>query len=260
MIRYTLVPIAAAALLACAKGEQASQSEDATARNLALAPTESTAALRDVPPPPAPSPTPRPAPRTRTPQPVSPAPARSTTPASSATLTAGAGTRVSLAASDTITTRHVKAGDPFTATVSQDVRDAAGRVVIPAGSTVQGAIVAAEPAPNPSSSGKLELAVTSVSVRGTSYPVEATVEGKDTVMQGRGVTGADAAKVGVGAAAGALAGRLLGKNTKGAVVGGAVGAAAGAAAARVSRDIDVVLPKGAAITIKLAKSLTVKRM
>jgi hypothetical protein len=256
MIRYALVPIAAAALFACAKGEQASQSQDATARNLALAPTESTAALRDVPPPPAPAPTPaRPAPRKRAPQPAaSPAAAKSTT-----TLTLAAGTRLSLAASDTITTRHIKPGDSFTATVSQDVTDAAGRVVIPAGSTVQGSIVAAEPAPNPSSSGKLELAVTSVSVRGASYPVEATVEGKDTVMQGRGVTGADAAKVGVGAAAGALAGRLLGKNTKGAVVGGAVGAAAGAAAARVSRDIDVVLPKGAAITIKLAKPLTVKR-
>ena len=47
-------------------------------------------------------------------------------------------------------------------------------------------------------------------------------------------------------------------NTKGARIGGAVGAAAGAAAARASRDIDIVIPKGAAITIKLNKPLTVK--
>jgi len=80
----------------------------------------------------------------------------------------------------------------------------------------------------------------------------------DTVMKGRGVTKADAAKVGGGAVAGAIVGKLLGKNTKGAVIGGAVGAAAGAAAARASRDIDVVIPKGAAITIKLNKPLTVK--
>ena len=44
-----------------------------------------------------------------------------------------------------------------------------------------------------------------------------------------------------------------------ALIGGAVGAAAGAAAARASRDIDIVLPKGAAVTIKLDKPLTVKR-
>jgi hypothetical protein len=37
------------------------------------------------------------------------------------------------------------------------------------------------------------------------------------------------------------------------------GAGAGAAAARASRDIDIVLPKGAAVTLKLDKPLTVKR-
>ena len=56
----------------------------------------------------------------------------------------------------------------------------------------------------------------------------------------------------------AIVGKLFGKNTKGAVIGGAAGAAAGAAAARASRDIDVVIPKGAAITIKLNAPLTVK--
>jgi len=59
--------------------------------------------------------------------------------------------------------------------------------------------------------------------------------------------------------AGAIVGKLLGKSTKGALIGGAVGAAAGAAAARASRDIDVVIPKGAAITIKLNKPLTLQR-
>src|SRR5205823_5556757 len=83
-----------------------------------------------------------------------------------------------------------------------------------------------EPAPAPNSSGQLTLDVKSVSVRGTSYAVDATVESMDTVMKGRGVTKADAAKVGGGAIAGALVGKLLGKNAKGAVIGGAVGAAA----------------------------------
>src|SRR3989441_11466266 len=64
-----------------------------------------------------------------------------------------------------ISTRHAHAGDAFTATVSQDVKDAAGHVVIPAGSTVSGTITAAVPAPNPKSAGHIDLAVTSVSVR-----------------------------------------------------------------------------------------------
>src|SRR2546425_13297980 len=41
--------LAGVALLACAKPDQTSQSADSTARNLTLAPTESTAALKDVP-------------------------------------------------------------------------------------------------------------------------------------------------------------------------------------------------------------------
>ncbi len=241
--------LATAALLGCVKGET-SQSSDSTARNLTLAPAESTAALKDVPARAA-EPA-KAAPQKRAPKPP-PKPAPPTT------LTAAAGTRVPLAASDTITTRHAKAGDAFTASVSQDVKDAAGHVVIPAGSTVQGTIDAAEPRPNPNSPGKFVLSVHSVTVHGTSYPVEGSVVAIDTVQQGRGVTKADAAKVGAGAAAGAIVGKLIGKDGKGAVIGGIVGAGAGAAAARASRDIDIVLPKGAAVTLKLDKPLTVKR-
>src|SRR6059058_367158 len=246
---HLIAVLTAVALAACVKSDQANQTADSTARNLTLAPTESTAAMKDVPAP-ATQPA-KVAPEKKTPAPKPPAPK----PAAPTTLTAAAGTRVPLAASESISTRQAKAGDAFTATVAQDVKDVVGHVVIPAGSAVQGTIVAAEPAPNPNASGRLSLDVKSVSVRGTSYAVDATVESMDTVMKGRGVTKADAAKVGGGAVAGAL----VGKNAKGAVIGGAVGAAAGAAAARASRDIDIILPKGAAITIKLNKPLTVKR-
>ncbi len=257
MKRTSLFPITAlatVAVLACVKGEQASQSGDSIARNLTLAPTESTTVMKDVPARAAPTEAAKPAPEKKAPAPK-PAPK----PAAPTSYTAAAGTSVPLAVSDTITTRHAKAGDAFTATVSQDVKDAAGHVVIPAGSAVQGTIDAAVPRPNPNSPGRLALSVHSVTVRGTTYPVEGSVVSMDTVEQGRGVTKADVAKVGAGAAAGAIVGKLLGKNTKGALVGGAVGAAAGAGAARASRDIDIVLPKGAGVTIKLDKPLTVKR-
>jgi glycine zipper 2TM protein len=241
--------LAAMALAACVQGEQTSQSADSTARNLTLAPTESTAALKDVP-----------APATEAAKPAleKKAPVKKPAAPKPAPLMLAAGTRVPATAGDTISTRKAKAGDPFSATVSQDVKDATGRVVIPAGAMVSGTISAAEPAPNPNSSGRIELAVTSVTVRGVSYPIDGSVVAKDTVMKGRGVTGADAAKVGGGAVAGAIVGKLIGKNKKGAVIGGVAGAAAGAAAARQSRDIDVVMPKGAALTIRLNAPLTVK--
>jgi hypothetical protein len=249
--------LAAALLVACAKGEQTSQSTDATARNLTLAPTESTAAVRDVP-----APTTEPAravPERKAPMPTRAAPKPAVTaPAPPASVTLASGTRVALAAQDTITTRGAKAGDPFTATVGQDVKDAAGRVVIPAGATVAGAIVAADAA-HANSTGILQLTVTSVTVRGVSYPIEAAVVGMDTVRKGRGVTVGDAEKVGGGAVAGAIVGKLLGKYTKGALIGGALGAAAGAAVAHETRSIDVVIPKGATITIALTKPLVVKR-
>src|SRR2546428_9038484 len=137
--------LTAVALAGCVKSDQANQSADSTARNLTLAPTESTAAMKDVPPPPTEAA--KPAPEKKTSQPAAKPPAPK--PAAPTTLTAAAGTRVPLAASEPISTRQAKAGDAFTATVGPDVKDAAGRVGIPAGSAVQGTTVAPQPAANP---------------------------------------------------------------------------------------------------------------
>ena len=237
-----------AAVLGCAKTDQANQSADSTARNLTLAPTDSTAAMRDVPAAPVPTPPGRS---------EAPPPPRPPRPAAPSSYTLRAGTEVSASADDSITTRHAKVGDAFTATVSENVRDGSGHVVIPAGSQVSGTIAHAEPAPNPRAAGSLDLSITSVNIRGRTYSVEGTVESKDTVMQGRGVTGADAAKVGGGAAIGGIAGRIIGGGKKGTIIGGLAGAAAGAGAASRSRDVDIVLPKGAGMRIRLASALTV---
>src|SRR3989442_108992 len=142
---YLAVALAATAF-ACVKGEQSAQQADSTARNLTLAPTESSAAMKDVP---AAQPA-QPEKKATTPAHKAPAPK----PAAPTTLTLGAGTRVGLAASDSISTRSAKAGDAFTATVGQDVKDASGHVVIPAGSKVEGTITAADPGPNPNQAGK----------------------------------------------------------------------------------------------------------
>src|SRR5947199_10027057 len=154
--------LARVALFACVQGEKTAQSADSTARNLTLAPTESTAALKDVP---------APATEAAKPAPEKKAPVKKPVAAKPAPLMLAAGTRVPATANDTISTRTAKAGDPFSATASPDVNDATGRVVIPAGATVSGTITAAEPAPNPNSTGRLAFSVPNVTAHGKSYSI-----------------------------------------------------------------------------------------
>jgi hypothetical protein len=182
---------------------------------------------------------------------------RPTPPAPPPMARLASGTKMDMAAADTISSRTAKTGDAFSARVVDDVRNAAGRVVIPAGSVVNGKITDVKPSPNPSTPGTLTLSVASITVRGKSYPIEASVDSLETIHKGRGVTTGDAAKVGAGAAAGAILGRVLGGNKKGTIVGGVVGGIAGAGVAASSKDSDIVLPAGAHIIIRLTKELAV---
>ena len=258
MTRVTQIAVGALAGLvwlaaACAGDQQSSQSADSTARNLTLAPAESSAALQDVPV--TQSASPAPAPRSAPPVARPAVPPR---PPAPTTRTLASGTHFDMAAADTISSRTAKAGDPFTARVVEDVKNAAGQVVIPAGSVVHGTIAEVKSAPNPNTPGTLTLAVSSVSVRGTSYPLEASIDSLETIHKGRGVTTGDAAKVGAGAVAGAFLGRVVGGNKKGTIIGGVVGGAVGAGVAATSKDSDIVLPAGAHILVTLSKPLTVR--
>jgi len=108
--RNTALLLGLALLGACAKGENAGNASDSTARNLTLAPADSSTTMRDMPatPPPAPAVT---APAARPPA------ARPKPPAPPASLTLAAGAHFDMAATDTITSRTAKAGDAFTATL-----------------------------------------------------------------------------------------------------------------------------------------------
>jgi hypothetical protein len=242
---------------ACQKSQDQSQASDSTARNLTLAPAESTAAMRDVPdqnqkttpPPPVTRP---PAQRNNPTRTNPPAP-----PAHALMARLGVGAKMDAAATDTISSRTAKVGEGFDARVVEDVKNAMGQVVIPAGSMIHGSITAVKPAPNPRTPGTLTLSVTSVTVRGTSYSIDAAVDSIETSHKGRGVTSGDAAKVGAGAVAGAVLGRVLGGNKKGTIIGGVVGGIAGAGVASQTKDSDIVLPAGAHIIIRLTKELAV---
>jgi hypothetical protein len=203
-------------------------------------PAPTPAAATPVSRPPAPKPT------TQTRPPAPPPPA---------TKTIAAGTAFDAAVTDTINSRKNHVGDAFTAHVVVDAGASAS--AIPSGAEVHGTIVEVKPAPNPSTPGTLTLAVSSITINGKSYDVEAKIDSLETVRQGRGVTTGDAAKVGAGAVAGAILGRVIGGNKKGTIIGGVVGAAAGAGVAATSKDSDIVLPAGAHIHLTLTKALVV---
>ena len=175
----------------------------------------------------------------------------------SSARTLDAGSQFSVATRDTISSRAAKQGDTFGATVLNDVQDARGRVGIPAGSVVYGTITDVKPASGPGSSGTLTLIVSSVTVGGRSYPIDASIDALATERQGRAINGGDVAKVGAGAAAGAVVGQIIGKNTKGTVIGAVVGAAAGAGYAAETKDSDIRLPAGTHIVVTLRQRLTI---
>ena len=239
-----LVVLALAGAAACGGGANDAAKTDSLQRDLAMAPADTTAALNDRP---AAEPAATPAPTT--PAPATNTPARRPAPVPSRLAQ---GTTFAAAAVDSITSRHNRAGETMRVRVSEDVKDAQGRTVIPAGAVVALRIDTLAPAENDADhTGKLHLTPTSVEIGGTSYPLSATVDSVKYSIVGRGVTAGDAAKVGAGAAAGAVAGRLLG-GKRGTAVGAVGGAAGGAAVASQTNDRDVVIRPGNYIRIKLA--------
>jgi hypothetical protein len=144
-----------------------------------------------------------------------------------------------------------KAGEQFTARISENVTNADGKVVIPAGSEVVLTISEIKPAPNKGAKdGTLVLRATSVTVNGKTNPIDADVTFVEHTLKGRGVGTGEAAKVGAGAAAGAIIGKVIGGGA-GAAAGAVTGAAAGAAVAVETADRDVVIPQGGKIRISL---------
>ncbi|MHB1192983.1 MAG: glycine zipper domain-containing protein [Longimicrobiales bacterium] len=186
-------------------------------------------------------------------QPAASAPAARAAPTS---YTLAAGTLIEAAIIETISSRHAHAGDAFSARVAEDVRSAGDWVAIPAGATVHGTITEVSAADNTRSTGTLTLAVSSITVAGSLYDMDASIDALETVNEGRGLETADAARVAGGAAAGAILGRVIGGNAKGTIIGGVVGGAAGAAVSLAMKDMDIVLPAGSRLTLTLRQPLS----
>lgn len=247
MTRTHFATLALAALAACSGGGKSSLAgADSLSRDLSRPQPEAGNALNDRPAGAA----------AKTPKTVAAKPRA----AAPSPRTLGAGTLIEAAISDSINSRHDKAGKTVTAAVARDVKDRAGRVVIPAGSVVTLTVTELAPAKSKSAAdGKLALQATSVNVKGRIYALDADVDPVAHELKGRGVTAGEVEKVGVGTAIGAIGGRIIGGNTKGAVIGGVVGAGAGTAVAVQTASRDVVVRPGTPVKITLRGTLVASR-
>lgn len=200
-----------------------------------------------------------------TPKPTTPAPkpSRPTTTPSGNTIESGntgttegraatiaAGTTITLSSGSRVCTNTHKAGDKFTATVTEAVAGSNG-AVIPAGATAVVQVTSVKRSENVNDPAQIGLVVQRISIDGKSYPVDATIASAQVDRVRESTRGNDAKKVVGGAVAGAILGQVLGKDTKSTVIGAATGAAAGTAVAMGTADYAGCIPQGGTIKIRL---------
>lgn len=262
IIRRSLAPLLIVSIAAACGGKDAS---DQAARDIQLAPQDSTKPMNDMAPAtaePAPAPAPTPAPPTTkapAPRPAAATPTKVAPRAGTGGAgTIAAGTSFAVTTGTRMCTNTHKVGDTFTATLGADVVGTNG-ARIPAGSPVTLTVTESAISKNSKDQWKFAFDVVSVTVGSQTYAIEGDVTNVATIEAVRSQsTGQQVGKVATGAAVGAVAGRLLGKNTKGTVIGAAVGAAAGGAVAAGTADYEGCLPENGTITIAITKALSIR--
>jgi len=253
MAANRLAILTLALLAACGGDRSASMAADSLSRDLQRLPVDSSATFSDQA---AATPMPAPAAPVAAKPKAKPKPAPKPAPAP-APRALNAGTVVATTVDREITSKTDKPGATVTGTVANDVMDATGRVVIPAGSKVTLTVTEIHESENKGDkTGKLTLTPTAVEIAGESHPLDGSAVALERTLRDRKTNAGDVAKVGAGAGIGAIAGRVIGGNTKGAVIGGIIGGAVGTQRAVETQDRDVVVPANSRVEVTLGGTFT----
>lgn len=150
-----------------------------------------------------------------------------------------------------LSSERARVEDRVDARVTRDVT-ADGRVAIPAGSRVIGAVTLVEPGGKIKERARLGVRFhTLVFADGTEVPIRA----EPIYREGESPSGESARKIGGATVGGAILGAILGGG-KGAVLGGAAGAAGGTAATMAGGRNPASLPAGTVVTVRLTEPVT----
>lgn len=176
-----------------------------------------------------------------------------------------AGTKLPLVLHNSITTRNAKPGDSiYLETLFPIVQD--NRIVIPAGSYVQGEILEAKRPGHVKGRGEIRVRLNSMilpngyTVNFNAVPTNAGTGGNESVEdEGKikgdsdkaGDVGTVVKTTGIGAGIGSIAGR----SAKGAGIGAAAGAAVGLATVLFTRGPELELPRGTTLDVVLDRTL-----
>ena len=171
--------------------------------------------------------------------------------AQSTTLPAGTEVHVRVDQDINAKSGNVTPGAMFPGTVSRDITDASGNVVIPRGSRAQLSVVQAS-----EKADDLTLDLRSIEVNGRTYRMdtEGTSAAGSTKKGGLGMNKRTGKYVGGGALAGTLLGALAGGG-KGAAIGAIVGGAAGAGAQVLTRGKELNVPAETELNFRLNQSV-----
>jgi hypothetical protein len=124
---------------------------------------------------------------------------------------------------------------------------------LPAGSAVSGYVTEAKESAKVKGRARVGFRFNTVTARGESYRVSTS----SVVRQAPGTKKKDAAKIAIPAAAGAIIGGIA-DGKKGAAIGTAVGGGAGTGVVLATRGQEVRLGRGAIVSVRLLKALTVR--
>jgi hypothetical protein len=159
---------------------------------------------------------------------------------------------IGLQLDSSLSSERAQIEDRVDARVTRDVT-AGGRVAIPAGSRVIGAVTLVERGGKIKERARLGVRFhTVVFADGTELPIKT----EPVFREGESPSGESARKIGGAAAGGAILGAILGGG-KGAVLGGAAGAAGGTAATMAGGRNAASLSAGTVITVRLTDPVSV---
>jgi hypothetical protein len=169
-------------------------------------------------------------------------------------ITLPAGTRLVVVLDTAVGSDTSRVEQPVTAHLSRPIR-MQGRTVLAEGTRVSGVVTDATRSAKVKGRAHVAMRFDSLTPRGDDqrYTIRTASVGRTA----QGTKQKDALEIGAPAAGGAIVGALLG-GKKGALIGTAVGGGAGTAVVLSTRGKEVHLPKGAALTLRLAAPVTVR--